>query len=490
MAGIGFELNKLFNRKSIVNYIGAYTAAAMVFTGPVLLGIVLLVFVRILSGLGGAERYEQDIIVVIITYSLIGSMLLNNIFSTTITRYVADMMYTNREKRVIPALHGGITAQIGVAVLVWAPFMIFSGAGPVYSAMGFILFCELIAVWTLIGFVSAVKDYIRIIIVFAAGVASSILAGLFLAVVTDMDIIAAMLIAVYLGYGIMVIGYYDALKRYFPESEGGPFRFIEYFFLNPQLPGIGLCLSIGTFSHFLVVWMSPFGVQIIGSFYSAPLYDVPALFAFITTLITTINFSTTTEVYFYPAYRSYYSLLNTNGSLQAIELAEKDMLTILKRELLYLIFKQFVITLLVCSIGSAFLGEATFAGFNATSRGLFRVLSVGYGIFASANGILMFLFYFANYKFSLISTSLFALGTLGCSLFFYYTGAGISMFGFSIMGGAVLMYITSLFFLWYYTRKLQYHIFSKQPLLANVQHGWLYNKVKRLWTDAPEQVKK
>ena len=486
MAGIGFELNKLFNRKSIVNYIGAYTAAAMVFTGPVLLGIVLLLFVRILSGLGGAEKHQQDVIVVIITYSLIGSMLLNNIFSTTITRYIADMMYTKKEKRVMPALHGGISAQLLLAVVIWAPFMIMSGAGPVYSTMGFILFCELIAVWTLISFISAVKDYIRIIVIFTAGVASAIIMGLILVLLTPMDVITAMLLAVYIGYGVMVFGYYDALKRYFPDSEGGPFRFIEYFFLSPQLSGIGLFLSIGTFSHFLIVWLSPFGEQIIGKFYSAPMYDVPALFAFITTLMTTINFSTTTEVYFYPAYRNYYNLLNTNGSLQAIELAERDMLTILRRELLYLIFKQFVVTLLVCSIGSAFLGESSFAGFNATSRGLFRVLSVGYGIFASANGILMFLFYFANYRASLVSTAFFAAGTLGCSLYFLFTGANISLYGFSIMGGGVLMYVSALFFLWHYTRKLQYHIFSKQPLLAEVKHGKLYYRLKWIWEDGTE----
>ena len=480
MAGIGFELNKLFNRKSIVNYIGAYTAAAMVFTGPVLLGIVLLVFVRILSGLGGASIHEQDIIVVIITYSLIGSMLLNNIFSTTITRYVADMLYTKKEKRIMPALHGGLIFQFMLAVIIWGPFMIFSGAGPVYSFLGFILFCELIVVWTLIGFISAIKDYIHIIVVFALGVLAAALSGLVL-VYTQMNVITSMLIAVYIGYGVMILGYYSAMKRYFPESQGGLFCFVEYFFLNPQLAGIGLCLSVGLFSHFLIVWISPFGEQIIGRFYASPLYDVPALFAFITTLITTINFSTTTEVFFYPAYKNYYGLLNTNGSLQAIELAERDMITILKREVLYLVFKQFVVTLLVCTIGSAFLGESSFAGFNATSRGLFRVLCVGYGIFASANGILMILFYFASYGYALISTALFAVGTLGCALVFLFIDANISLYGFSIMGGAVLMYVSALFFLWYYTRKLQYNIYSKQPLLAEDKHGKLYHRIEWLW---------
>jgi len=483
MAGIGIELNKLFSRKSLISYVGAYTAAAMVFTGPVLLGIILLVFVRTLSGYGGATRPEQDVIVVIITYSLIGSMLLNNVFSTTVTRYVSDMMYTKKSDRVIPALQGSIMIQLLFSIILWGPFMIFSGAGPVYSTLGFIFFCELIVVWTLISFISAVKDYIRIILIFAIGVGSAVVMGLFLIFFTSMDAIAAMLFSVYLGYGVMAIGYYDALRRYFPESRGSCFGFMEYFFLYPQLSLIGFSLSLGMFAHFVVVWISPYGMQNIGLFYSAPLYDVPALFAFVTTLMTTISFSTTTEVFFYPAYKNYYGLLNTNGSLQAIELAEREMLVILRRELLYLAFKQFIITLLVCTIGSTFLGEASFAGFNATSRGLFRVLSVGYGIFASANGILMILFYFANYVHALICTSLFAAGTIICSLYFFISNSYVSSYGFSVMGGAVLMYLSTLFFLWYYTRKLQYNIYSKQPLLAETKHGKVYNTFKWLWTE-------
>ena len=296
MAGIGIELNKLFARKSLISYVGGYTAAAMIFTGPVLLGIILLVFVRMLSSIGGANRYEQDVIVVIITYSLIASMVLNNIFSTTVTRYISDMMYSKKSKRVMPALQGSIMVQLLLSILIWGPFMLFSGVGPSYSILGFIFFCELIVVWTLISFVSAVKDYMRIIVVFAMGVGSAILIGLFLVFLTDMDTVAAMLFSIYLGYGVMALGYYDALKRYFPESEGGFFKYMEYFFLYPQLSLIGLSLSIGMFSHFIVVWLSPYGMQNIGLFYSAPLYDVPALFAFLTTLMTTISFSTTTEV--------------------------------------------------------------------------------------------------------------------------------------------------------------------------------------------------
>ena len=483
MAGIGIELNKIFARKSLISYLGGYTAAAMIFTGPVVLGIILLVFVHLLSSFGGASPVAKDIIVVIITYSLIASMVLNNIFATTVTRYIADLLYTNKTKRIMPALHGAILVQLVLSIIIWGPFMIFCGAGPLYSILGFIFFCELGVVWTLISFISAVKDYVRIIAVFAAGVGAAILFGFLLVYFTHMDVIVSLLIAVYLGYGVMALGYFDALKRYFPESEGGLFRFVEYFFLYPQLSLIGMCLSIGLFSHFVVVWYGPYGMQNIGLFRSAPLYDVPALFAFLTTLLTTISFSTTTEVNFYPAYKNYYDLLNTNGSLQAINIAERDMLIILRRELLYLAFKQFLITLLFCTIGSTLLAEIGVGGLNTTSLGLFRELSVGYGIFASANGILLVLFYFANYRIALLSVSFFAAGTLGFSLFFTLTKANISSLGFSISAGAIVMYIVALFSLWNYTNKLQYNIFSKQPLLAEVHHGPLYHRFKRLWSD-------
>jgi len=134
-------------------------------------------------------------------------------------------------------------------------------------------------------------------------------------------------------------------------------------------------------------------------------------------------------------------------------------------------------------MGSAILTEVMFGGLNAPARGLFRVLCVGYGVYASANGILLILFYFANYRDALISTILFAAGTMGFALYFAFTNADLYFYAFSIMGGGILMYISAVFFLWNYTRKLQYNIFSRQPLLAVEVHGRLYHKLEWLWKE-------
>lgn len=48
MAGIGFELKKLFNRRGLFAAFRAYGYAGVVCTGPMLLGVVLLLGVMFL----------------------------------------------------------------------------------------------------------------------------------------------------------------------------------------------------------------------------------------------------------------------------------------------------------------------------------------------------------------------------------------------------------------------------------------------------------
>ena len=74
------------------------------------------------------------------------------------------------------------------------------------------------------------------------------------------------------------------------------------------------------------MYFGPLKVQVEGLFYGAPNYDVPALCAFFSILITTVNFVTSVEVRFYPVYRNYYGLFNDNGAIRDIDQAEEEML--------------------------------------------------------------------------------------------------------------------------------------------------------------------
>lgn len=142
----------------------------------------------------------------------------------------------------------------------------------------------------------------------------------------------------------------------------------------------------------MIMYFGPLQIQVEGLFYGAPAHDVPALFAFFSILITTINFVTSVEVRFYPSYRNYYSLFNDNGSIRDIEQAETEMLTILKQELTFSGHKQLISTILFVVFGS-YLLEWLSLGFTDTSIGIFRFLCTGYGIYAISNSIMLILLY-------------------------------------------------------------------------------------------------
>ena len=105
--------------------------------------------------------------------------------------------------------------------------------------------------------------------------------------------------------------------------------FLPWFDEYSDLMVIGLTTNIGLFSHLVIAWFGGIGHRIRGLFYAAPEHDISALFAFLTILITTINFVASVEVNLYPKYRKYYDLFNGHGSILEIEQAEKEMLTVL-----------------------------------------------------------------------------------------------------------------------------------------------------------------
>ena len=79
------------------------------------------------------------------------------------------------------------------------------------------------------------------------------------------------------------------------------------------------------------------------------------MLAFLSILITTVNFVVSVEVNFYPKYRAYYSLFNDGGVVGDIVTAEEEMLAVLNRELYYTALKQLFATAAVISLENTLL---------------------------------------------------------------------------------------------------------------------------------------
>lgn len=470
MAGIGFELKKLFREKGLLAKARAYGYAGVVCAGPMLLGVALILGMVALCGLTGASRQDREMLVCMITYTMLASLLVNGFFSMPLTRFLADMLYEEKPQLVLPSFWGSGAVMLAVGDILYGGFLMCSGIPAGRGLLLFLLFEELILVWNAMNYLSAVKDYKSILKVFASAVVLT-LALAYGLIRMGLPHVESMLTAVTAGYGWMMSWDLFLLRSRFPGKGDyrRSFLFLRWMQKYGALTLTGIFLNVGMFAHLVILWFSTVGVNVGGLFYCAPGYDVPAFLAFLTTLITTVNFVVSVEVHFYPRYRTYYGLFNAGGSVRDIRQAEREMLMVLDTELKYTALQQLVASVLAIAV----LGEVLKflpLGFTDQMFGTFRTLCVGYGMYAVGNTMLLLLLYFTDYRGAVMVSAVFAASTTVGTLL-SLLGREVYL-GFGFLLGSALFFLAAYLRLNAYTGRLSYHILSDQPIIETEKTGF------------------
>lgn len=464
MAGIGFELRRLLDKQSLLSKIQAYSYTGLISSGPMVLGIGLVFGVIMSVNRYGINKSYQDLVISMITYTMLFSLIVSGFFSMAVIRFVADKQYDGDEGAVFPALLGSTIVELAVGSVLYVLFLCFAGQTLLDSVLMYLLFCVLITVWNQMNFLTALKNYKGLILDFCAAAAVTFACALVL-LRFNVPPVEAILVAVISGYGIMVLLNFRQLRMAFPVSSGGMFDFLNDFEKNIRLSLIGLFLNIGMFGHMLVMWrFSSVSTHVRGLLYCAPYYDIPALLAFLTTLVTTINFMVSVEVKFYPKYRAYFSLYNDGGRLMDIEQAGADMLNVMRTELMFTAIKQLLATLLVIAVEGIIMNKLPL-GFNDPMHGYFRMLSVGYGLYACGNISMLMMLYFTDSEGTLAATGLFAFTSVVFTLLSTLFNSVFYGIGF-VISALVFACFTSIR-LALYTEHLPYHILSRQDIITN-----------------------
>ncbi len=468
MAGIGFSLKKLFDKKGLAALCRAYGYAGIICAGPMILGVILLVGMALVAMLAGMSQHDRELMNCMLTYSLLVSLSVTSWFNMVTTRYVSDMLYEEKMDKIMPSFYGSAGIMLVVGGLGYGIFLHFSGVPLSYQLACLWFSLILIVVWMEMVYLTALKDYKGIVLAFAISLMTGFLLALILVVIGWVTIVSLML-CVIVAYGMMMVWYYKLLLDYFPKSGGSRYSFLRWFDRYRSLAFTGGFLNIGLFAHLIIMYFGPLQVQVQGLFYGAPSHDVPALFAFFSILVTTINFVTSVEVRFYPRYRNYYSLFNDNGSIRDIEQAETEMLAVLKQELTFNGHKQLISTLLFVVFGSFVLNYLPL-GMTDLSLGIFRFMCAGYGIYAVSNSIMLILLYFEDYTGALLGTAAFAaVSVAGTILQLLYSP--VNYYGLGFLSGGIAFYIIVWLRLEWYTKRLPYFLLCRQNLVANREKG-------------------
>ncbi|MCD8325645.1 MAG: exopolysaccharide Pel transporter PelG [Lachnospiraceae bacterium] len=468
MAGIGFSLKKLFSKRGIGQLCRAYAYAGIICAGPMILGVILLVGIAWIARFGGMSGHDRELLNCMLTYSLLISLTFTSWFNMATTRYLSDMLYEEKPDKIMPSFYGSLSIILVFGAVVYGIFLHFSGVRFSYQVMCLWFSLVLMVVWMEMIYLTAVKDFKGIVTGFAVSLTAGFLLALIFVLIGWVTIESLML-AVIVAYGIMMTWFYKMLLDYFPRGKGSKYTFLRWFDRYRSLAFTGGFLNIGLFAHLVIMYFGPLAVQVEGLFYGAPTHDVPALCAYFSLLITTVNFVTSVEVRFYPRYRNYYSLFNDKGSIKDIRQAEDEMLTVLHQEMGAMSFKQLLCSLLFIVIGSIVLYSLPL-GFTDLSMAIFRYLCIGYGLYAISNSLMLILLYFEDYTGALLGTFGFALVSVSATIW-QILHSPTSYYGLGFSLGALVFFVIVWLRLEWFTKRLAHFLLSRSAAPPKSETG-------------------
>ncbi len=475
MAGIGFELKKLFVGSGVIRKLRAYAYAAVICSGTMILAILLLLGIQALAQSYGMGEHQREVLVITMVYALLLSMIMTSGYQMFLSRYVADMMYQNQLGRVLPSLTGSaLTLMVPGGAVYALLIMTAVELSPLQKLLNWILFMELIPVWLLMSYITAAKDYKAILLTFLAGVVLALLSGPVL-IALGTDPLTAFLAALPLGYGVMLCGMLWVLLHYFPRGKGSLLGFIAWLSHTPDLLVTGTLSMTGAFVHIVLMWFSPLGSVVTGAFRQASLFDAAAFYAYLVTLPTNINFIISVEVNFYSTYREYFSAITDGGTMPQIRLARIRMERSLWQEITNLIVVQLfgmVIYMLVMSY------VLPVIGFTTDMMHMFRLMCIGYSLYCIGTSLMLLQLYFNDRKGAMATAAALFAGNLAGTLLSFRLGS--LYYGIGVITGGIAMYAASFPRLAQYVRRIDYNVYCSQPVFQELSHDFWKETAEKL----------
>ncbi|MGE9840569.1 exopolysaccharide Pel transporter PelG [Selenomonas bovis] len=478
MAGVGFELKKLFRARTAVGHVKAYAYASVVTTGPFLLMTGMVLAVQLLFSAHGVAAEDAMLFVASVAYVFVFSQLLSSGFVMVLTRYLADCLSVGHYRDVTASLFGmgALLTLLGSAVA--AVFFAASPLGFAEAGLTYVFFLELLLIWTQSVYLTAIKKFQRLITGFAASVSLSVALCAGLLAEGRPAPVRAALLSMDVGMGLLVCLFFVHIVQCFGlPRDGQHFAFLPYFERHWRLFFSAVFYTMGIFLPNFLVWLGPWGVTVAGTYRCAPGYDAVTFFAFLSILPLMVLFVVAAETRFYEKYAAYFDAITRRGNLREIQDARRELIYTLWFELRQVVEFQFVFTLVFLALGGYIL---SLTGVDYHLVSLYDVLLFAVFFTGILQLLVVLLTYFDIQKFVLRAAAIFlaanaVFGVLGFLLL------GTAGYGFTFFLAAGLGLAAGWRYLSQFARRIDYYVYCAQPVFYRPPQGvltrltrWLY----------------
>ncbi|SOE98015.1 Uncharacterized membrane protein [Burkholderia sp. OK233] len=354
MAGIGFELRKMLRRNTLLGLMQAYTYAGLIGAGPWVLSIVGILLIGVLSlpfvvPTGLITQFQVSV-----TYLISLSLVLTGPLQLAYTRFTSDRLFEKREDLVLPNFHAVTFVVTATSVVLGglAVIFLFPQQTVAYRLLMLGAFVVMGNIWIATIFLSGMKQYMSIIVVFFIGYAITTGAALTL----NRFGLTGLLSGFVIGQTVLLAGLLALIYRDYRSDHFVSFEVFWKKYRYPSLMLTGLLYNLGVWVDKFMFWYSSgTGQPVIGPLHASIIYDIPVFLAYLAIIPGMAVFLMRIETDFVEYYDAFYDAVREGASLQHIERMRNAMVESLRNGIWEIIKVQTIAAMILFASGTVLL---------------------------------------------------------------------------------------------------------------------------------------
>ena len=466
MAGIGFQLKKILEERTLTSVVKTFGYSAVLSSGPWVISMIIILGIGLTNIYFFQTKDPNDIILKSsVTYvsALAISSILTGFLQLPFTRFVADRMYEKRHYLVLPNFLGTIVVTIGVSAVVATilSISIFYSQTNLFIILYITLFVVLSVVWIANILAASLKLYRLVILFYLLGYVSIYICFIFL---REYQLIG-LLISFIIGNSILFILLFLGIIYYYPSSNKNNRKFIRIDMFKQnygkfywKLGWSGMLYNISIWIDKVIFWFSPIvGYAVIDRLHASMVYDFPIFLAYLSIIPGMAIFFYRLEADFAYSYARFYHAINKHGTLEQIRKYKQSMIDGVKRSIQEVLFIQGMFNILLF-LSSQKLFEIFML--PKLYLPLFYIDVIGVQLQLGFMAILAYLYYLDREKEALIYTALFVL--LNALLTWITVQLGPYFYGYGFSVALLILFVASINTLNNILQELDYQTFMLQ----------------------------
>lgn len=463
MAGIGFELKKIYRKEGISRSLLGAAYSSLVTIGPMIIVIAVILVMYAVLGTSSVGFADRELLSSTILYVFIFSVILTAPFNSVFSRYLADKIYAEETQHILPSYYTGLLCCSAIATAAAIPVLLSlrfrGGVGLPYILAAYVLWISCVILFFSVTYLHATKDYKVIALFFLIGMLLAFGLAVLFWKLCGVEVIHAILYGLAIGFFAIAFLQFSYIKRYFRTSSNAYTECLAYIWKYKTLFLANFFYMLGLYVHNFIFWTTDMRLHVANTFYTHQAYDMATCLAMFTNISTMVIFTVMAETRFHDSYQHYMESV-TGGTYRLIEKNKNIMFRTLSQQIGQVFGIQIAITAVIYLIVIIFFPTL---GFSGMTMKIYPVLAVSYlGIFMMYGNII-YLYYFNDLGGSLFTCVLFFAGTFVGTLF--SQNWSIPYYGAGSLIGMLCGFSFSFFRIRYLERNFEAHIFCNYKII-------------------------